>query len=64
MAEKIPPHNHCNVCMKAIPVGETQCSDECREKFYKMMRKRKLMIYFMYGILAAMIVAVLLFNNI
>lgn len=64
MTEKIPPHNHCHVCMKAIPVDQNYCSEECRQKFIKMQKKRKLMIYFMYGLLAAVIVAILLAGNI
>jgi len=64
MAEKIPPHNHCHVCMKAIPIGEIYCSEECRQKFQKMQKKRRLIIYFMYGLLAAVIVAILLMGNI
>ena len=62
MAEKVAPHNHCHVCMKSIPVGETLCSDECKQKYQTMMRKKRLVIYFMYGMLAAMIVVVVLFK--
>ncbi len=64
MAENIPQHNHCLVCMKAIPISETLCSEECKQKYQQMLKKRKLMVYFMYGILAALIVAIVLFNNI
>jgi len=64
MAEKIPPHNHCHVCMKAIPTDENYCSEECRQKFLKMQKKRKLVIYFMYGLLAAVIVAIVLMGSI
>ena len=64
MADKITPHNHCHICMKAIPVNEKYCSEECRQQFLKMQKKRKLMIYFMYGLLAAVIVAIVLAGNI
>jgi predicted nucleic acid-binding Zn ribbon protein len=64
MAEKIPPHNHCHVCMKAVPVDENYCSEECRQKFLKMQKKRKLIVYFMYGLLAAVIVAIVLMGNV
>ena len=64
MADRIPPHNHCHVCMKAIPVKENYCSEECRQKFLKMQKKRKLIVYFMYGLLAAVIVAIVLFGNV
>lgn len=59
----VPPHNHCHVCMKSIPVNETLCSDECKKKYQAMMRKKRLVIYFMYGMLAAMVVVVVLFNQ-
>jgi len=64
MADKIPPHNHCHVCMKAIPVNEMYCSEECKQKYFKMQKRRKLMIYFMYGLLAAVIVAIVLTGSI
>ncbi len=63
MAEKVPPHNHCHVCMKSIPVSETLCSDECRKKYQSMMKRKKLIIYFMYGMLAAMVAVVIFLNN-
>jgi predicted nucleic acid-binding Zn ribbon protein len=50
--------------MKAIPVKENYCSEECRQKFLKMQKKRKLIVYFMYGLLAAVIVAIVLFGNV
>jgi len=49
--------------MKSIPVDETLCSDECKQKYASMMRKKKLIIYFMYGVLAAMVAVVVLFNQ-
>jgi len=64
MPEKIPQHNHCHICMKAIPVTENYCSEECKQKFLNMQKKRKLMIYFMYGLLAAVIVVVVLMGNV
>jgi len=64
MAENIPQHNHCHVCMKAIPISETLCSEECKQKYQSMLKKRKLMVYFMYGLLAALIIVIVLFNKI
>jgi len=60
MAEKIPQHQHCQICGKAIPLGETLCSQECRQKYQNLVRRRKLMLYLMYGILAAIIVVFVL----
>lgn len=48
MAEKVGQHTHCNMCGKAIPVSETLCSEECKEKFNKMVKKRKTLVYVMY----------------
>jgi len=64
MADKIPQHNHCHVCMKAIPIEETLCSEECKQKYQTNLKRRKLMVYFMYGLLAALIIVIVLFNNI
>jgi predicted nucleic acid-binding Zn ribbon protein len=63
MPEKVPAHNHCYVCMKSIPVNEKLCSDECKQKYHAMLKKKRLSMYFMYGILAAMVVVVILFSN-
>lgn len=62
MPEKVSQHHHCYVCGKAIPLGETLCSEECKEKYHKMTRRRKVMLYFMYGMLAALIVVIVLFG--
>jgi len=31
MTNVIPAHNHCMMCMKAIPTSETLCSEECKQ---------------------------------
>ena len=48
MAEKVGQHTHCNMCGKAIPVDETLCSEECKEKFNTMVKKRRILVYIMY----------------
>jgi predicted nucleic acid-binding Zn ribbon protein len=48
MAEKVGQHSHCNMCGKAIPVDETLCSEECKEKFNTMVKKRRTIVYIMY----------------
>ena len=61
MAEKIPQHSHCQVCGKAIPFSETLCSDECKEKYNSLVKRRKLFLYFMYAaIFVAFIVMIFL----
>lgn len=37
----IPPHTHCKVCGKAIPVGKNYCSNECRESDVKSQQRAK-----------------------
>ena len=58
MAEKMSQHYHCHICGKAIPLGETLCSKECKDKYQAMVRRRKLMSYLMYGMFVALIVAI------
>jgi len=60
MPESIPPHAHCQICGKAIPVSETFCSEECKEKYNSMMKKRKLMVYAMYALIAVIVIMFML----
>jgi predicted nucleic acid-binding Zn ribbon protein len=59
MTENVAPHSHCQICGKAIPVSETFCSEECKQKFTAMMKKRKLMVYAMYALIAVILVIIL-----
>ena len=56
MAEKIAQHTHCNICGKAIPVSELHCSEECKQKFENMLRKRRRYTYIIYITMAFIIV--------
>ena len=60
MVEKVPQHVHCHVCWKAIPVGETLCSDECRQRYQKMMRSKKLVFYVFMGLMVALLAIILI----
>lgn len=53
--DRIPQHAHCQICGKAIPYGEIVCSDECRERYGALVKKRKMYIYVMYGALALLL---------
>jgi predicted nucleic acid-binding Zn ribbon protein len=44
------------MCGKSIPFGETLCSEECKQKYKALLKRRKLIVYLMYGMLAALIV--------
>jgi predicted nucleic acid-binding Zn ribbon protein len=48
MVEKVAQHKHCYICGKAIPLLETLCSEECKQKYQTMIKKRKIFVYVMY----------------
>lgn len=58
MVEKVPQHGHCQICGKAIPIKESVCSEECKEEYEKLMKKRKYYLYIMY---AAIFVVIIMF---
>lgn len=64
MTVNVPQHNHCHVCMKAIPYGETLCSEECKQKYTKLLKRRRLIVYFMYAMLIALIAIFILYNRV
>ncbi len=49
MAEKVTQHTHCQICGKAVPVSETLCSEECKQRYQSLLKKRKILVYLMYG---------------
>jgi predicted nucleic acid-binding Zn ribbon protein len=51
------------MCGKSIPYGETLCSEECKQKYHNVLRRRKLIVYLMYGMLAALIVFFVLYGS-
>ena len=59
-AQRIPQHKHCMICHKAIPAKEDLCSEECKEKYEQLDRKRRNYMYIMYGLFAMIIVMVML----
>jgi len=60
MPEKIPQHTHCPICGKAIPISESFCSDECKQKYQQMLKKRKMLVYVMYATIIFIIVVFIL----
>ena len=62
MVEKVAQHTHCQICGKAIPITETLCSDECKQKYQAMVKKRKMLVYIMYGLIAFILVLFLVQN--
>jgi len=63
MASNVAQHSHCHMCGKSIPYGETLCSEECKQKYNKIVKRRKLLVYLMYGILAALIIVFVLYGQ-
>lgn len=63
MVDSISQHTHCQICRKAIPINESLCSEDCKQKYQAIVKRRKLLVYIMY-LLIAFILVLLLFNNI
>jgi predicted nucleic acid-binding Zn ribbon protein len=57
---KLLQHKHCQVCSKAIPLSEEFCSEECKVEFEALVKKRRMYIYIMYGMIILIIVVMLL----
>jgi predicted nucleic acid-binding Zn ribbon protein len=62
MVENIAQHAHCQICGKAIPISETLCSEECKQKYRVMLKKRKTIVYVMYALIF-FIIAMYLISN-
>jgi len=60
MVEKVAQHTHCRICGKAIPITETFCSDECKQKYQTMAKRRKMLVYIMYAMIAFILVLFML----
>ncbi len=58
----IEEHKHCVICNKSINVNESVCSKKCQFQWDSYIRKRKIMNYILYGIVAFVII-ILLFGG-
>ncbi|MCD6236755.1 MAG: DUF2116 family Zn-ribbon domain-containing protein [Thermoplasmata archaeon] len=56
MPDAIPQHRHCPICGKAIPLEEEFCSEACRQKYQKLLKRRKQLLLLMYIALFAIVV--------
>lgn len=54
--DEVPPHAHCRVCGKSVPVGDMTCSTACATKRAEAQRRRVLLNYAFYGIAFILIV--------
>jgi predicted nucleic acid-binding Zn ribbon protein len=41
MAEKLVQHRHCQSCLKAVPIGEEYCSDQCKDDWNDLVKANK-----------------------
>lgn len=62
LEQRIPPHQHCKICGKAIPLGKGLCSNECREKSEKTQRRTKTIGRIYTVTLLIIMVALMLFT--
>lgn len=60
MVEKVAQHTHCHICGKTIPISETLCSDECKQRYQSMIKKRKMLMYIMYALIFVIVIMFLL----
>ena len=63
MPLEIPEHRHCQMCGKAIPPSEVFCSQECKEKIEKFVRKRRILLLVMYALLMAIFLILIAVNR-
>lgn len=51
--EVVVNHQHCLVCGRAMVLGDEKwCSAECKSKLDEQNKKRRQMMYFLYGAMA------------
>ena len=60
--QRIPPHQHCKICGKAVPLGRDSCSNECREKSEKTQKKTKTLGRIYTIVLVIVMAALMLFT--
>ena len=45
-------HRHCEICQRAIPLGDRLCgSDECKAKWDEALRAKKRGMYMLIGVI-------------
>jgi predicted nucleic acid-binding Zn ribbon protein len=48
------------MCGKAIPYGETVCSEDCRQRLSSSVKKQRIIWYFFLGLIVAFTVVIVL----
>jgi predicted nucleic acid-binding Zn ribbon protein len=54
--QKVVQHTHCQICGKAIPLSENLCSQDCKQKYQAMLKKRRMLVYIMYGLIFVILI--------
>jgi predicted nucleic acid-binding Zn ribbon protein len=54
----LPEHSHCLNCDDPVEEGQEYCSEECRLKVESDARKERNKNYFLYGMIAVVLIAV------
>lgn len=58
--EKIPQHTHCQMCGKAINIDKSICSIGCEEKYNALVKRKKIYIYVLYGMVVVFVLLMVL----
>ncbi|GAB4327651.1 MAG: hypothetical protein Kow0069_34640 [Promethearchaeota archaeon] len=61
MRERIPPHKHCSVCGRAIPLDREFCSQECADHYRGFEKKKEKRSYMQIVFLVIMMVVMFAF---
>lgn len=61
MSSIVVNHQHCRVCGRAMPIGKEKiCSPECQKEVDVVQRKRRNLLWFIYGMIGVSIAFLLL----
>ncbi len=56
----VPPHTHCKVCGRPIPLGQVYCSRECAEKDRQSQRRSTMLFAAYMGAVAVLFIVLML----
>ncbi len=59
----IPPHKHCRVCGRSMPMGRDYCTNECRDKAEKNEKRSKRMTRIWMIVFVALMAFLLFFST-
>lgn len=59
----VPPHTHCKVCGRPIPLGQVYCSRECAEKDRREQRRSTIAFAAYMGAVAVVFIVLMLVTS-